>query len=714
MKTMKKALAFLLTAAMLLPFASCSPAAPEKDEATETNGTETTETAEETPVIEKNLSYLTTYGDTDAADAWLKENIEDTDTPPVTFSVDGTDAAALIWTKAVGEPVTVTDYPDSGDPAERTIREIVYTCADKQLELKLTLTTYPNYPVVEMASTLTNLSAENSGKIKDLYAYGEMAAADEYTVHYNRGSQKPNVEYEPLTETLAENHKRVKFSSENGLPCSDYLPYFNVENQKDGGGVVGAVNWQGSWTVNCEIKNGRLCVMAGQKGLSAVMLGGEHLKVSGLVLLFYKDGDWQFGQNIWRRWIIEHNLMRNTGRRDYRQNVYLCSGIQNADDDMAAVDIFSSSGVTDRFNCTFEIDAGWYECGETWESWYATGNWEADTERYPAEKLAALSEKCKAAGAGFALWMEPERFMKDSPEWTALGEENRIDVGRDNVLLNYGKQAAEDYAVDLVDGTVKQYGLTVYRQDFNTQNREYWEAADAAERETTGVTRRGVAENHACEGYVNAWTRIAAENPGLIFDSCSGGGRRNDLETIRFSFAHTKSDYWSDVTVQQCQNLGVLSWLIFTGTGFADATSLYDVRSRLTLSIGVGATVNETTLSALDEWASLQKYMYNDYYALSDYSQEPDANIAMQFHDHENGEGMLIAYLRQGGAYGIVPKALDPGQNYKVWEKDHPDQITVVSGAELMEQGVTVAGESGVPSAIPVFYEKTSDPVFAE
>jgi len=155
-------------------------------------------------------------------------------------------------------------------------------------------------------------------------------------------------------------------------------------------------------------------------------------------------------------------------------------------------------------------------------------------------------------------------------------------------LINYGKQETVDYVVDLINDTVKTYGLSVYRQDFNTNSSPYWDAYDVYERETYGIPRVGITQIKSCEGYVKAWTAISEANPGLVFDACASGGRRLDLETLRFSFAHTKSDYWDDVISQQGQNFGSLSWIPFTGTGFLDMTSTYDIRSRLTLSIGVG------------------------------------------------------------------------------------------------------------------------------
>ena len=110
----------------------------------------------------------------------------------------------------------------------------------------------------------------------------------------------------------------------NGMPTSSFLPYFNAESSA-GGGVILAVNWQGNWFSDFGRSDDGLCLRAGQNGLASILLGGEHFKLPGTVMLFYREGDWQFGQNLWRRWIVQHNLMRNTGRRDFKQNVYVCS-----------------------------------------------------------------------------------------------------------------------------------------------------------------------------------------------------------------------------------------------------------------------------------------------------------------------------------------------------------------------------------------------------
>jgi len=67
----------------------------------------------------------------------------------------------------------------------------------------------------------------------------------------------------------------------------------------------------------------------------------------------------------------------------------------------------------------------------------------------------------------------------------------------------------------------------------------------------------------------------------------------------------------------------------------------------------------------------------------------------MQFHDHENGEGMMIGYLRKGGEYTFVAKGLDPDAEYKITDRDTPDNSNVMTGAELMSEGFTVSYKKG-------------------
>ncbi|MBE6631652.1 MAG: alpha-galactosidase [Ruminococcaceae bacterium] len=666
--------------------------------------------------------YLKEHSDYEAAKKWYEENIISAEVPPVDFIMGGKTAKDLSWTKEIGEATMHTDFPDSGDPVNRTSFEIRYTCEKYKLEVVLTVTTYPDYPVVEYDAEIINLAKKNSDKIMDVRAInGAIGAYTEGTlIHYNDGGRYSSDAFRPYTEEIISGRK-FKLETVDGLPSDSFMPYFNIENKAESKGVVAVIDWQGSWTMECTAKGGNVIFEAGQRETFFSLREGESYNAPGMMLLFYKNGDWQYGQNVWRRWLVEHNLMRNTGTREFKENVYLCSGFPGTATDISAIKLVGTTRIPKKFNSVFTYDAGWYN--SYGDSWTHTGDW-SPNEKYADGGLVRVGEAAKNAGIKYCFWLEPERVYTGTPQAEDLGdnmiyrydgkyvtkkEYESLTDDTKSILLNYSKKESVDYVVKLIDTTVNTYGLDVYRQDFNTENDKYWDAYDTYEADLYGIPRTGMTESLSCKGYIDAWTQIAEKNPGLVFDACAGGGRRLDLSTLRFSFAHTKTDYWMDIVSQQCQNFGAYSWLIYTGTGFTEM-STYDIRTRLTLSIGVGcAPTTDFKLleSCLDEWQSLHKYMYNDFYQISELDTSETGTLAMEFTDSDKGEGMMIAYLRIGGVYDLVAKGLDPQKNYRVWDGDDPDSERIMSGKQLMTEGFTVAYPYTAPYAAVVWFEES-------
>ncbi|MBR4749808.1 MAG: alpha-galactosidase [Abditibacteriota bacterium] len=645
-------------------------------------------------------SFTETYGDFDARRAW-EDKVFAAPAPPVSFLVDGKPSEELRWICGREKTRTLTDYAASGSPATRLVTEIGYTSPECGLLVSVRLTGYPGYPLTEYEAEIINISGRTSPRISAVKAFaGNIASFGKGTVHYNRGSAAfPPLpqEYQPLKAELDSDHPFC-IEVDRGLPTAGYLPFVNLNGGKKG--VIAALDWQGSWMILLRARKG-IELLMGQRMTDLALLPGERLKVPGAVLLFYKGGDRQAGQNLWRRWIIEHNFLRNTGRRDFRENVFVCSDLTGYDKDMECIDNPLMDEIGRLYNATYEFDYagayGWFGMGNMTPG--ATGNWSID-EKYADGKLRALADRLREKNIGFCLWLEPERCYKGTEAAEALGEDNVIyTVATGELadpalgLVDYGKPAVQKYILRLLDSLVKEQAMTVYRQDYNIWNEPFWSARDKTEAERLGIPRTGMTENRAAAGYIATWTALEERNPGLVFDSCAGGGRRNDLSTLRFSFMHTKSDYWGPAISQQCQVFGALSWYVMVGTGFQDIASLYDVRSRPTLSIGVGAPdITEETMAALKEWKSLHTYMYKDFYQLTPYSLDREKNLAMEFNDYENREGMILAYLRMGGADRIYPLGLDPGAVYTFYDRDYRDRtLRRMTGREAMTKGVLVA-----------------------
>ena len=97
-----------------------------------------------------------------------------------------------------------------------------------------------------------------------------------------------------------------------GLPAGNDLPYFNVESP--GEGIIIAVGWPGQWAAQFMRDEGNgLRVQAGQELTHLRLLPGEEIRTPLIAMLFWK-GEWIRSQNLWRRWMIAHNMPRPGGK----------------------------------------------------------------------------------------------------------------------------------------------------------------------------------------------------------------------------------------------------------------------------------------------------------------------------------------------------------------------------------------------------------------
>ena len=92
--------------------------------------------------------------------------------------------------------------------------------------------------------------------------------------------------------------------------------------------------------------------------------------------------------------------------------------------------------------------------------------------------------------------------------------------------MNLAIPECVDFITDTVDAIIKENHVTIYRQDFNFDPAPCWDEAETED-------RIGAVENLHVQGYLRYWDELLRRNPGLVIDSCSSGGRRNDLETMR-------------------------------------------------------------------------------------------------------------------------------------------------------------------------------------
>ena len=102
-------------------------------------------------------NYVKKYSDNDSLNTWIKENITDSDLPPVTFQVNGKSSSDYKWEKSLGENKKVIYFEKEENPSQSTEQIINYISKELSLRIEFTLITYTDYPVVEYTAILYNL-----------------------------------------------------------------------------------------------------------------------------------------------------------------------------------------------------------------------------------------------------------------------------------------------------------------------------------------------------------------------------------------------------------------------------------------------------------------------------------------------------------------------------------------------------------------------------
>ena len=224
-------------------------------------------------------------------------------------------------------------------------------------------------------------------------------------------------------------------------------------------------------------------------------------------------------------------------------------------------------------------------------------------------------------------------------------------------LLNLGDPAARQWLTDHVDRLLTEQGIDLYRQDFNMDPLAYWRANDDPD-------RQGITEIKHVTGYLAYWDELRRRHPDMLIDTCASGGRRNDLETLRRAVPLWRSDYAFEPVGHQCMTYGISLWIPYHGTGTvacANATYYgggltpvepYAFWSNAAPSLGSGIDIRireldyDTLRRLVDQWRTVSRFYYGDYYPLTPYSRENTTWIAWQFHDPDTNEGTVQAFRR--------------------------------------------------------------------
>lgn len=645
-----------------------------------------------------------------------------------------------------GEPfesAVLSESRTNCDKCENTLTTI-YTLRGG-LVVTNTLRFYPEFDAVETVNHFESAGSEPTGLISELWDC-DVTLPIEHEEPYRYSAYMPDAKtatkiyapvgsiwsYDEFSSNPDEYHSNRRrnhiypgesklFSNRGGRSSDKQAPFFNIH--KNGSGYVYAVGWTGQW--NFELTRGADDVRLRSKleDTNFRILPGESFRTSSAVIMAY-NGDFIDAQNKWRRLVKNHFSLIGSEGRD-RQGP-LCASIwggMDTDEAIRRVNVIRDNKLPFEY---IWMDAGWYgadtkptpdEFEGDWGS--HTGDWVVSPLVHP-DGLKDFSKAIHDAGMKLVLWLEPERVVsgtpitKEHPEYF-LGDGNPNPW---NNLLNLGDERAWNYIYETLSGLIGDIGIDCYRQDFNFEPLGYWRHSDAED-------RRGISEIKHINGLYRLWDALLERFPHLIIDNCASGGRRIDIETLRRSIPLWRSDLECPANYPiegaQSHHISFGLWMPYSGTGSGRDYDTYRIRSAYTPALTTNYSFSQRNdfgsdadqlawlKARTEEYLRLRPYFSEDFYPLTEISDNDDVWSAAQFHRPSEGDGIIQTFRRENSPYTECMfrlRGLDHEKTYVFTDIDAPEESLEFSGKELTERGFKARVEEQRSAKIWFYHEK--------
>lgn len=505
---------------------------------------------------------------------------------------------------------------------------------------------------------LENTGTSNSWLITDFQIADftiPTEAAQEVTLSYSKGTDIRADDFLLVEQELKLNDA-VTLSPNGGRSSSgDCMPYFNVHTEN--AGYVVAIGWTGQWQAQFDRNSDGLRVQAGMETTRFVLYPGESVRTPSVTVMPW-SGNETDSYNQWRAFMLSNHTPKDENGDIVTLPV--THGSWGGDGTEALKNTISFIQSQGYDYDALWVDAGWFgeesrhsadQYGDAWQK--NTGDWYYNTVLYP-NGIKEVSDAAHDAGMDFLLWFEPERawcesrIVQEHPEWFL----NTGKTTNTSFLFNMGDDEAREWMTDFISSLIQQYGVDIYRQDFNIDPLPFWEANDEND-------RQGISEMKYIDGLYQFLEGLLEKNPGLILDNCAGGGRRLDYEILTYALPMFRSDYQCFTTYEttpcQVQTDGLSHWIPVSGTCVQYRPGdTYSFRSNLAYAVQFPASEQTVWQKAmLEQFHRAQPYFTGDYYCLTDGDITDNTSwYAYQMARDDLQGGFILAFRREGAALG--------------------------------------------------------------
>lgn len=203
----------------------------------------------------------------------------------------------------------------------------------------------------------------------------------------------------------------------------------------------------------------------------------------------------------------------------------------------------------------FVMDDGWF--GKRDNDTCSLGDWVENEKKLPGG-ITGLSEKIRALGLDFGIWVEPEMVNEDSdcyrkhPDWAVIIPNQPHSLGRNQMILDLTKKDVRDYIIDSMSKVFAKGNISYVKWDMN---RIFSDAFS----ESLPPDRQGEFYHRYVLGLYEILETLTKRFPDILFEGCASGGNRFDLGMLCYMpqiWASDNTDALCRTAIQQSYSYG--------------------------------------------------------------------------------------------------------------------------------------------------------------
>ena len=432
----------------------------------------------------------------DGTVVWLDENQSEpflySQEPPFSFTCGGKPARDLL--KRATRTVATVDRPD------RTEYHVTWAEPENGLSVAIVAGAFKRFPAIEWVLSIENTGTHDTPILEDIQTADVLLRTGNSKrtpiIHELHGDACGESTFVPF-ETTVDVGRPWRVSPTGGRSSNtSAFPFFTISYASEG--VIAAVGWTGQWSASLErFPSGPARFRVGMERTHLVLHAGERIRTPRVLLMTWK-GDLQAAHNRFRRLILFQYVPRQAGRPVRLPIVSQCFDRYSATRPEWATEAGQISAIkfAHDVGCdTHWLDAAWFPGGFP----DGVGNWSAKPVAFP-RGLAQVGEACHQRNMRFVLWFEPERVAAGSE--IAAKHPEFVFGGSKGGLFRLDDPVARRWLGDLLSKRITEYGIDIYRNDFNMDPLPYWRGNDPPD-------RQGMTEIRYVEGLYELWDRLA-------------------------------------------------------------------------------------------------------------------------------------------------------------------------------------------------------------